>query len=253
MSTSATGNDDTPTPSALADSCEVNPTTAKLSDIVYARIVGGIASGDYPVGSKLPTENELAELLAVSRPIVREALARLRDSDIVISRRGSGTYVRRAPIAADRKLAPLSSISDMRRCLEYRISLEGENAFHAAKVRAPSTEDMLAMALGRLDRGIERDEIGVDDDFAFHFAVAEATGNRFFIASMSAMRESIMSGMMITRNFALLGTRDRMISLHREHVAIFAAIEARDADLARTAMRVHLENAMKRAFEGTLA
>lgn len=244
--------DDDPSP-ASAGAGEVDPTTAKLSDIVYARIVGGIASGDYPVGSKLPTENELAELLAVSRPIVREALARLRDSDIVISRRGSGTYVRRAPIASDRKLAPLSSISDMRRCLEYRVSLEGENAFHAAKARAPSTNDMLAMALGRLERGIEREEISIDDDFAFHFAVAEATGNRFFIAAMAAMRDAIMAGMTITRNFALLGSRERVLELHKEHVEIFAAIEARNPEAARTAMRVHLENAIKRAFEGTLS
>lgn len=226
--------------------------TAKLSDIVYARIVGGIATGKYPVGSKLPTENDLAELLGVSRPIVREALSRLRDSDIVVSRRGSGTYVRRVPLASDRKLAPLSSINDMRRCLEFRISMEGENAFQAAQFRMPSNDDMLAMALNRLERGIEHEEISVADDFAFHFAVAEATGNRFFIATMAATRDSIMSSMTITRNFALLGTSQRIIALHREHADIFAAIEARDPERARAAMRLHLDNAMKRAFEGTL-
>ena len=96
-------------------------------------------------------------------------------------------------------------------------------------------------------------EIPVDDDFNFHFAVARATENRFFVSGMSVMREAVMIGMTITRNFAFLRTTERLVELHREHERIFEAIVARDPDGAREAMRDHLGNAMRRAFEGTLS
>lgn len=227
--------------------------TPKLSDIAYARIAASIANGDYAVGGKLPTENELADLMAVSRPIVREALSRLRNDGMVVSRRGSGTYVRRVPLAADRQLAPLSSIADMRRCLDYRISMEGENAYHAALALTDEGRAALGECLARLEQDSNAGEISIDDDFNFHMAVARATENRFFVATMAAMREPIMAGMNITRNFAFLRTHERLLELHQEHVAIHDAVVARDAPGARDAMRRHLENGKTRAFDGTLA
>lgn len=237
---------DNPAPTAPAES-------SKLSDVVYARIAAAITNGDHPVGGKLPTENQLAEELSVSRPIVREALSRLRDDGLVVSRRGSGTYVRRAPAAADRRLAPLSSIADMRRCLEFRISLEGETAYHAAVALTETGDRALRQGLETLERGVRSGEISVEDDFNFHHAVALATENRFFAASLMAMREPIMTGMNITRNFAFLRTAERLEALHAEHVHIYETIAAREPDAARAAMRQHLENAMTRAFDGTLA
>lgn len=201
----------------------------------------------------MPTENALAELLSVSRPVVREALARLRDDGLVVSRRGSGTYVRRAPVQADRTLAPLSSIADMRRCLEFRISLECETAWHAARELTAEGWARIASALDQLENDFAQGEIGVEPDYLFHLAVAAATENRFFLASMTAMRDPITVGMTITRNFSFLRTEERRRSLHEEHVAIAKAIEGRDPDAARQAMHRHLTNAMQRAFDGTLS
>ncbi len=223
----------------------------KLSDVAYARIASSITNGEYTVGGKLPTENELADLLSVSRPIVREALSRLRDDGLVVSRRGSGTYVRRAPLADDRRLAPLSSIADMRRCLEFRLSIETETAYRAAQELTPEGERAIREALARLEQGLSGGEIDIEEDFNFHLAIARATENRFFAAAVSAMREPITAGMNITRHFALLRTRERLLALHEEHVRIADAITARDPDAARTAMRAHIENAIERAFEGT--
>jgi len=224
----------------------------KLSDVAYARIAAGIANGSYAVGGKLPTENALAESLSVSRPIVREALSRLRDDGLVVSRRGSGTYVRRTLGASDRRLAPLSSIADMRRCLEYRMSLEGETAFHAALNLTEEGQQALRDALDRLEVGVRGGGIDIEDDFNFHQTIANCTQNRFFSASLATMRDPITVGMNITRNFALLRTTERLEALHLEHVAIFEAIMARDPERARDAMRLHLGSAMTRAFEGTL-
>jgi len=220
----------------------------KLSDVAYAKIFGRISSGEYPVGGRLPTENALAILLSISRPVVREALARLRDDGVVVSRRGSGTYVRRVPQPDQARAAPLMNIADMRRCLEFRISLEGETAYRAA-LRSQG-RDALAAAVERLEAGMAEDRIDIADDYAFHAAIADCTGNRFFQAVMSDLKPSITTGMEITRSFGLLGTRDALEALHREHLAVYVAIMANDAEGARRAMRLHLENAMKRAFEG---
>lgn len=221
----------------------------KLSDLAYARIAAGIGGGDYPVGSKLPTENALAELLSVSRPVVREALSRLRDDGLVASRRGSGTVVRRAPIEGERRLSPLSSIADMRRCLEFRLSLESEIAYHAAAALTADSERAILSALSRLEAQLPSGEIDIDDDFAFHAAVARASGNRFFAATLLSMRDPVTSGMNITRHFALLRTRERLAALHGEHVRIADSIRARDPEAARAAMRTHLANAIARAFD----
>lgn len=216
---------------------------AKLSDVAYAKIFGRIASGEYPVESRLPTENALSLILSVSRPVLREALARLRDDGIVVSRRGSGTYVVRTPEQEVIRPSPLLSLGDMRHCLQFRISFEGETAWHAA--RAAGDRAVLTRAIERLEAGLTAEVIGADDDYLFHRAVAECTGNRFFVAVMSDLRESIMSGMDITRSFGSLRAR-----VHAQHLEIHDAIMGNDPEAAKSAMRRHLESAMRRAFEG---
>lgn len=52
-----------------------------------------IADGVYPVGSQLPTEHELCERFTVSRYTIREALRRLREDNLVVSRPRAGTVV----------------------------------------------------------------------------------------------------------------------------------------------------------------
>lgn len=224
--------------------------TVKLSDLVYAKILGRIRVGDFAVNDKLPTENELAEQLAVSRPIVREALARLRADGVVSSRRGSGTYVRQMA-AAGNGAAPLRSIEDMRKCLEFRLSFEGETAFHAAAApRYEQGRQGLHDALARLQASLRAQTIAVEDDFGFHHAVARASGNRFFEDVMLSMRDSISTGMGITPSFMSVPTPERLARLHAEHVDVFEAILANDPERAREAMRRHLANATQRVFQG---
>lgn len=238
------------TAAEIATMPDAGASTVKLSDLVYAKIIGRIRSGDYAVNDRLPTENDLAEMLSVSRPIVREALARLRTDGVVMSRRGSGTYVRNAAVVDAQGVSPLSSIGDMRKCLEFRISFEGETAWHAAAARYPAGRAMLSTAMARLEESLAAGRISVEDDFNFHFSVAHATGNRFFEATMLAMRANIITGMGITPSFMPVRTPDRLALLHAEHVAVYNAVMADDPDGARYAMRGHLTNAMRRVFDG---
>ena len=61
----------------------------QVSAYLYSRI----AAGDYPVGEKIPTENELASLLGVSRPTVRQALDGLARAGYLVRIKGKGTFV----------------------------------------------------------------------------------------------------------------------------------------------------------------
>ena len=74
---------------------ETRPST--YADQVYGRILVEILGGTFPPGSRLPGENDLAQRFRVSRPIVREAIARLRVDGLVEARRGSGTFVLSRP------------------------------------------------------------------------------------------------------------------------------------------------------------
>ena len=71
-------------------------------------IVGGV----YPVGSQLPTEDDLCERFSVSRYTVREALRRLREDNLVASRQGAGTIVV-PPRSSDLYVHDVMSINDL--------------------------------------------------------------------------------------------------------------------------------------------
>ena len=74
---------------------------ARLGDQLSHRMAELIQRGEFSEGSRLPAESELADRFGVSRPVIREALSRLRVMGVIVSRKGSGSYVqRRAEVAA---------------------------------------------------------------------------------------------------------------------------------------------------------
>lgn len=72
---------------------------------------GRIADGEWPAGSRLPTEAELALRFAVNRHTVRQALRDLAERGLVRAQQGSGTYVERAPLTYP--IGPRTRFSDI--------------------------------------------------------------------------------------------------------------------------------------------
>lgn len=223
---------------------------AKLSDRVYADIVERILKGEYGEGDRLPSEAELAQLNQVSRPIVREALSRLRDDGLVRSHRGAGSFVQRRPDRAMLDFAPLDSLADMQRCFEFRTSLEAESARLAAQNATPTAVKEIEQALQRLEKRIHAGELGVDADFAFHLAIARATGNRFFTDTLLSLKEQINFGQNLARNLGLRRPNHHLPEVQQEHVRIFEAIRDGDPEQASQRMRQHISNSRRRVFEG---
>ena len=221
-----------------------------LSDRVYEDILKMILSGEITVGAKLPTEHALCEQMDVSRPVLRQALKQLREDGVIVSRQGSGSFVERRPEGAVLDFAPVGSIADIQRTFEFRAAIESEAAFLAAERRTDADLVDMRALLDTLDLCITEGELGVDADEAFHEAICTASGNHYFTAARTSMKANILTGLNLTRNLSLTKPRDRLELVQQEHYRIFDAIEKRDQEAARDAMRTHVENARNRVFEG---
>lgn len=226
------------------------PKDWKLSDQVYERILSKIVDGDFPANSKLPTEIDLSKQLNVSRPVLRQALARLRQDEVISSRQGSGSYVMRRPAPQMLDFAPVGSIADIQRCFEFRAAIEGAAAALAAERRSDFHLANIESALTDLSTAIETGELGVEADEKFHAAIAEATENQFFVSTRASMLAQIQFGMNLTRNLSRSKTMERMVRVQKEHDQIFTAIRDQKPEEAQHQMQTHIHNARLRVFEG---
>lgn len=217
-----------------------------------AAILTDIVKGRYLEGSKLPTETALADEFSVSRPVVREALARLRDDGLIQPRQGAGSFVIKRPGSALLRFAPIGSIADIQRCFEFRIAVEPMAASLAATRRDKAVLNTISDLLNAQDDAAS-DMIDVDSDFRFHKAVADASGNSYFSTTLYSLEESMKTAMLLNRQLSLQNPWKKLHLRQAEHKTIFEAISASDADAAYKAMRNHIDVARRRIFDGEVA
>ncbi|MEC5397825.1 FadR/GntR family transcriptional regulator [Uliginosibacterium sp. H1] len=224
--------------------------TVNRVDTVYAGIIEAMVNGEYPENSRLPTETELAQHYGVSRPTVREALSRLRLDGLIASRRGSGSYVLRRPDRNIKRFAPIESLADVQRVFTFRIALESAAAGLAAEQRSAHDLEEINVALEQLNRVSVEESLGVEEDLAFHLAIARASHNVYFATALEMIGEQMRVGMNLSRSLSLEKSRARRELVQAEHLEIVAAIERKSSFEAAEAMRLHLGGAKRRLFEG---
>ena len=205
-----------------------------------------IAGGEFPPGSRLPAERELAVSLGVSRTSVREAIISLEMSGLVEVRVGTGIFVTSRPegasrVGGDAGLGPFE-------LLAARKLVEGEIAALAAKVA--TVEDAVA-----LRHSVERLEAKVDDfaareaeDRDFHLLLAKATGNgslELVVDGLWDQRAELWGR--LQQHFHTAELAERTI---RDHAAIAAAVESHNPEAARAAMHRHLARVMREFQRG---
>lgn len=221
-----------------------------LVERAYQFILSRIGQGDYKPDEKLPGEHELAATLLVSRPVIREALRRLRKEGVIYSRQGAGSFVRvRVEEARPIGFSPVETIADIQRCYEFRLTIEPDHAYYAALRRNDAALGAIAAALDLMQDATRAHLHREDADFAFHCAIAQATNNHYYISSMVALKDHIAVGMKL-HGVSLMGPKSGLDGVFGEHQAIFDAIRQRDAERARDTMRTHLEGSRDRIFEG---
>ncbi len=230
---------------------EISEISQSLSSVVYQKILVYIINGEYPANEKLPSEAKLCVKYRVSRPILREALARLKEDNLIVTRRGSGSFVIRQPDDAVLSFSKISSISDIQRCFEFRTDFEGCAAAHASIRRTAEQLDHIKIALNKMNQENIRNSVATDEDFKFHTSIVEASNNPYYTTVMKSLQENIKEGMNLTRKLSLQSSHDRVSLVQDEHKIILKHIIAGDAKKTEIAMKTHLNNARIRMFEGT--
>ncbi len=205
------------------------------ADMVEQALAALLAGPENGPGARLPTERALAERLNVARSAVRSALSRLEAQGKVVRIGGSGTYVAEKPAAdaddAGRDASP-QEIMDTRMLVEPRLAsmvVANANGADMAAIRE-------AMLGAEAAQGFEEFELW---DGRFHQALADATHNR--------LMKAIYRQITLARDLAEWGelkrrsvTEERRRQYEIEHREIVAALQARDATLAETALLRHL-------------
>ncbi|MEM8644842.1 MAG: FadR/GntR family transcriptional regulator [Pseudomonadota bacterium] len=221
----------------------------RLADQLYGQLLEKIVSGQLIEGDKLPSENEISRAFNVSRPVIREALLRLQADGLVYSRQGAGSFVRARPPEGLIKFAQPSDVASLLRCFEARLPVEGAAAALAAQRATAEDIERIEPNLTELVAALNTQAIADQVDFAFHLAVARASGNDFFVSIMTSLNTVITSGIKVTLNMTQRGSSERIQKVFEEHRAIFVAISTGDITGADLAMRYHIHQARARATD----
>lgn len=201
----------------------------QVADLLRERI----AAGDWPTGTRIPTEPELVELSGASRNTVREAVRALTFAGVLETCQGDGTYVRNRidPSATMRALGRAS----LREHLELRSLLEVEAARLAALRRSPAELAQLAALLAaRGDRAPDAAGLAdfIERDVRFHRQIAAMAGNAALAQLYDFFAVSIEQHLADALQDKALPEPG-----HAEHAAVVAAIAAGDAEAAAAAAR----------------
>jgi GntR family transcriptional regulator, transcriptional repressor for pyruvate dehydrogenase complex len=202
-----------------------------------------IAAGEWPLGSRLPPERDLAAQLGVSRPSVREALIALEVEGLVEVRMGSGIYVKaldapRAAAVGDAALGPFDII-------RARALVESELAALAARACTPALLKKLRAALKAMEDDIARGVMPIRGDREFHVALAEASGNAALLRVVTELFDERNNPLFeqLGRHFENARSWRHAVAEHR---AVVRAVAAGEAAAARKAMQAHLQNSHDR-------
>jgi DNA-binding FadR family transcriptional regulator len=222
----------------------------RRSEHLPARIAGQIGreilEGRIAPGEKLPTEHLLAKTFGVSRSVVREAIAQLRNEGLVETRQGVGAFAtefgQRQSLRIEQ--GDLTDREAFKNLYQLRMPLEIEAAGLAALHHAADDLARLDETLEQMTGAEKWTEQGIVADLAFHRVVATATQNEYFPLFIGFIAERISLAIKAARAKAVL---EEIVEVTiAEHVAIRDAIVSRDPAKARDAMRQHLIKAAGR-------
>jgi DNA-binding FadR family transcriptional regulator len=212
---------------------------------VVERITRVIQERKLAAGQRLPGEHELVEQFQVSRPVLREALAKLQSLGLVEIQRGKGTFVGDTSSLANcvRLLQTAVTISprELLTYTELRTGIEVQ----AVRQAAERVSEAEIAELGGLLKDLDREDLPyaelLEIDFRFHRKIIAIAGNPLMANLMEVIYEFVLTQMARTTPTPRENQLGR--KLHR---TIFNAVASHDADTAERAMREHMQAVLKR-------
>lgn len=218
----------------------------RIHESIIDQILGLLRSGKLKPGDALPSERELAEILGVSRPTVRNALCVLDAIGIVDIHHGRRTYLatpRPAVLAGPLAFMFSETSETFKQVMEFREILEPAIASRAALASTADHLDSLKQIIREQEDEVRSGGTGVEWDLMFHTAISEATGNHLLT---QLMRFSLVFTKEVRSRFFQRQARGTVsIVGHRQ---ILRALNQRDPSAASEAMLKHL-----REIEGVIA
>lgn len=202
-----------------------------------------IASGHWPVGSRLPAETVLAKELGVGRSTTREALRALAGAGLVQSRQGAGVFV--IATEPERDWAARLRQAAVADVYEVRMLVEVQAARLAAQRRTEADVSTLRAALADRRSAAERDDRAfVDADIALHAAVVAAAGNPVLTDLFAEFVPALRRG--LNDLVEILALRAHEANPGDDaHAALVRAVERGDAEAAAAAAREELQRTLE--------
>ncbi|OMC31183.1 hypothetical protein A5740_15190 [Mycobacterium sp. GA-1841] len=200
-------------------------------DAVVAQLRERIHNGSWPVGSKIPTEVRLIEMLGVSRPSVREAVRSLVQLGLLETRQGDGTYV----LAKDEvrlvlqnaiRGADADEVTAVRRCLDVLA------ASQAALRRTDDDLTELRCALDGRQAAVPAGDIEafVEHDVTFHLSIAQISRNRLLASIYQSFEGALRDSIRHANSPVIVDDRDGIL-----HERLLLAIKQGDESAATAA------------------
>ncbi len=215
----------------------------KLSQEIVEQIKKLISLGDLGPGERIPSERELATVLGVSRPSVREAIMVLEALGFLESRQGGGTYVRSlADVTMADPLANMVGCRDPRMLhalTEVRSGLESWSAYLAAKRAEDHEIKHLRELYTSMEKHAHKGNWDPEIDLQFHLTISAASHNTLQVHILHTIQDLFQSTIMFALGefYSKEGYIELLLDHHRE---ILEAIEDHDPEQARNCMQQHL-------------
>jgi GntR family transcriptional repressor for pyruvate dehydrogenase complex len=209
-----------------------------LAKAVMQRLVEYIQGGTLRPGDALPSQHDLARQLSVSRPVLREAMQGLASVGLVEIRPGSGCYVRDPNGLSDPDaLFEVLTHETALEVLEARMVVEVELAGLAAERAIAVDFHHMETILKRLKRAVARGQPTAQITSDFHQALARAGHNTvLYKMAQFLTRPRIAQGIRVEHALP-----DITAGEYDSHLLLYDAVCTRDPEIARKALREHLE------------
>ncbi|MGN1318742.1 MAG: FadR/GntR family transcriptional regulator [Lachnospirales bacterium] len=204
----------------------------KTADIM----LGHIARNKYKPGDKIPNEFELAKQFGVGRSTVREAIRLLVSRNVLVVKRGSGTYVAdntgmtEDPLGLSFEMDKASLAWDL---MNVRILLEPESAAWAALNATDEEIEEIKKQCDKVENLYIEGKNHMEEDTKFHAMIAKASHNRVMEKIVPIMNVTVAVFHNIANDFLKKSTLET-------HRGVVEAIARRDPQTARYVMLMHL-------------
>lgn len=207
---------------------------------VVEYFIDQIQSGNWKVGEKVPSENELTQLLGVSRSSVRSAIQQFVGINIMQSIQGRGTYL----ISNDLSLMGIKDgnseydYNDMFSLMEFRLVMEPECCVLAISRLSDETLNNLRFYLEKMQESIGNQREFVKYDLLFHEEIIKCTKNPLLLKVLKEVFSEKH------RSFLSFNEAYGYIDGMYYHRMLLKAFEEKDAPRAKRLMRSHLQKAL---------